>query len=78
MIEKKICLQKRICHKLAPSNDFTIIPPKLKHNAPRKIRSEPGILFNNVNLALLYFLLFLKYSLCALYTIAQLQTTQLA
>ena len=61
-MEKNICLQKRICHKLAPSNDFTIMPPKLKHNAPRKIKNVPGILFKNVNLALLYFLLLLKYS----------------
>ena len=78
MIEKKVCLQKRICHKLAPSKDFTIIPPKLKHSAPSRIKTVPGILFNNVNLSLLYFLLFLKYSLCALYTIVQLQTTRLA
>ena len=56
IIEKKICLQKRICHKFAPSKDFTIIPPKLKHNAPRKINNAPGILFKNVNLFLLCFL----------------------
>ena len=52
MIEKKNCLQKRICQRLAPSNDFTIIPPKLKHKAPRKIKSGPGILFKTVNLVL--------------------------
>ena len=45
---KKNCLQKRICHKLAPSNDFTIKPPKLRHKAPKKIRIEPGILFIQV------------------------------
>ena len=55
-MEKNICLQKRICHKLAPSNDFTIMPPKLKHSAPRKIKNGPGILFKNVNLILLCFL----------------------
>ena len=52
IIEKKVCRQKRICHKLAPSKDFTIIPPKLKHNAPNRIKTEPGILFNIVNLSL--------------------------
>ena len=52
IIEKKICLQKRICHKLAPSKDFTITPPKLKHKAPKITKIEPGILFNIVNLSL--------------------------
>ena len=52
MIEKNICLQKRICHRLAPSKDLTINPPKLKHIAPRITRIVPGILFNNVNLSL--------------------------
>ena len=52
MIEKKVCLQKRICHKLALSKDFTIMPPKLKHSAPSKTKTVPGILFNNVNLSL--------------------------
>tara|TARA_B100001123_G_scaffold200158_1_gene227413 strand:- start:6 stop:419 length:414 start_codon:yes stop_codon:yes gene_type:complete len=52
IIEKKICLQKRICHKLAPSKDFTITPPKLKHIAPSKTKAVPGILFNSVNLSL--------------------------
>ena len=51
-IEKKVCLQKRICHKFAPSKDLTIIPPKLKHNAPSKTKTVPGALFNNVNLSL--------------------------
>ena len=49
IIEKKVCLQKRICHKLAPSKDFTITPPKLKHKAPNKTKTVPGILFNSVN-----------------------------
>ena len=49
---KKNCLQKRICHRLAPSNDFTIIPPKLRHMAPKNTKIEPGILFRNVNLSL--------------------------
>ena len=52
IIEKKVCLQKRICHKLAPSKDFTIMPPKLKHSAPSRIKTVPGILFNSVNLSL--------------------------
>jgi len=52
IIEKKVCLQKRICHKLAPSKDFTIMPPKLKHSAPSKTKTVPGILFNSVNLSL--------------------------
>ena len=53
-MEKKNCLQKRICHKLAPSNDFTIGPPKLKHTAPKKTRIGPGIFlldsFYNLNI----------------------------
>ena len=52
MIEKNNCLQKRICHKLAPSKDFTITPPKLRHNAPSKTKTVPGTLFNSVNLSL--------------------------
>ena len=52
IIEKKVCLQKRICHKLAPSKDFTIMPPKLKHSAPSKTKIVPGTLFNIVNLSL--------------------------
>ena len=51
-IEKKVCLQNSICHKFAPSKDFTITPPKLKHRAPSKTKIAPGILFNNVNLSL--------------------------
>ena len=42
---KKNCLQNRICHKLAPSNDFTIIPPKLKLKAPKITSNEPECLF---------------------------------
>ena len=41
--EKKTDLQNKICHKVAPSNDFTISPPKLKLNAPMKINIGPGI-----------------------------------
>ena len=52
IIEKKVCLQKRICHKFAPSKDFTIIPPKLRHNAPNRTKTVPGILLNSVNLSL--------------------------
>ena len=52
IIIKKNCLQKRICHKFAPSKDFTIIPPKLKHIAPKRTKIGPGILFNNINLSL--------------------------
>ena len=50
--EKKICHQKRICHRLAPSKDFTIMPPKLRHRAPIRTKTVPGILFNNINLSL--------------------------
>ena len=35
-------LQNKICHSVAPSNDFTIKPPKLKLKAPKKINSGPG------------------------------------
>ena len=47
MIAKNICLQKRICHRLAPSKDFTIKPPKLKQKAPKKTNNGPGIILNN-------------------------------
>ena len=42
VIIKKTCLQNSICHKVDPSNDFTIKPPKLRQNAPRKINNGPG------------------------------------
>ena len=54
---KKICLQKRICHKLASSKDLTINPPKLRQNAPIKTRIGPGIKFNcfiALNMVLIY------------------------
>ena len=41
--EKNKDLQNNICHKVAPSNDFTISPPKLKLSAPIKINIGPGI-----------------------------------
>ena len=37
-------LQNNICHKVDPSNDLTIIPPKLKLQAPKKTNKGPGIL----------------------------------
>ena len=40
---KKIDLQNNICHKVEPSNDLTINPPKLRQQAPRKTKSGPGI-----------------------------------
>ena len=55
VMAKKNWRQKSICHSVAPSNDLTIKPPKLKHNAPRKIKNFPGILFKKVNLYALYF-----------------------
>ena len=42
MIEKKICLQKSICQRFAPSKDFTINPPKLRQIAPNKTNNGPG------------------------------------
>ena len=44
-IIKKKDLQKRICQRVEPSKDFTINPPKLKLNAPKKIKKGPGSLF---------------------------------
>ena len=35
-------LQNNICHKFAPSNDFTISPPKLRLKAPKKTNNGPG------------------------------------
>ena len=35
-------LQNNICHKFAPSKDFTISPPKLRLIAPRKTNNGPG------------------------------------
>ena len=43
-ITKKNCLQNNICQRLAPSKDFTIKPPKLKQNAPKKTNKGPGSL----------------------------------
>ena len=40
---KKTCLQNNICQRVAPSNDLTINPPKLKKQAPRKTKKGPGI-----------------------------------
>ena len=42
VIEKNKDLQNNICHKVAPSKDFTISPPKLKLHAPRNTKSGPG------------------------------------
>jgi len=43
-IMKKKDLQNNICHNVDPSNDLTIIPPKLKLQAPKKTNKGPGIL----------------------------------
>ena len=40
--EKNKDLQNNICHNVAPSNDLTINPPKLKLKAPKKINNGPG------------------------------------
>ena len=50
---KKNCLQNSICHKVAPSNDLTIKPPKLKQNAPKKTNKGPG----NFEIKLIEFLI---------------------
>ena len=42
--EKNKDLQNNICHKVAPSKDFTISPPKLKLQAPRNTNKGPGSL----------------------------------
>ena len=44
-IEKNTDLQNKICHRLAPSNDLTISPPKLNVHAPKKTKNGPGTLF---------------------------------
>ena len=50
---KNNCLQNSICHRVAPSKDLTIKPPKLNKNAPRKTSKAPGNFEIN-------FILFLK------------------
>ena len=40
--EKNKDLQNKICHKVAPSKDLTINPPKLRLKAPKKIKNGPG------------------------------------
>ena len=40
--EKNSDLQNKICHRVAPSKDLTINPPKLKLNAPKNINNGPG------------------------------------
>ena len=47
MIVKKVCRQKRICHKLVLSKDLTIKPPKLKQKAPKKTSNGPGAFLIN-------------------------------
>ena len=42
--EKNKDLQNNICHRVAPSKDFTISPPKLKLQAPRNTNKGPGSL----------------------------------
>ena len=39
---KNNCLQNSICHRVAPSKDLTIKPPKLKKKAPKKTNKGPG------------------------------------
>ena len=39
--EKNKDLQNKICHKVAPSKDLTIRPPKLRLKAPKKINNGP-------------------------------------
>ena len=41
-MEKKNDRQNNICHKVAPSKDLTINPPKLKLTAPKKTKKGPG------------------------------------
>ena len=52
--EKNKDLQNNICHKEAPSKDFTISPPKLKLRAPKKTRKGPGnfVIFSILNFKL--------------------------
>ena len=40
--EKNNDLQNKICHRVAPSKDFTIRPPKLKLHAPKNTNKGPG------------------------------------
>ena len=47
IIVKKVCRQKRICHKLVLSKDLTIKPPKLKQKAPKKTSNGPGAFLIN-------------------------------
>ncbi len=42
MIRKKTVLQNKICQRVAPSNDLTIKPPKLRLQAPRNTNKGPG------------------------------------
>ena len=42
IIIKNNDLQNKICQSVAPSNDFTISPPKLKLHAPKNTKNGPG------------------------------------
>ena len=42
---KKTDLQNNICHRVEPSKDLTINPPKLRLTAPKKTKSGPGRFF---------------------------------
>ena len=46
VIEKKTDRQNNICHKVAPSKDLTIKPPKLRLTAPRNTKKGPGKFLN--------------------------------
>ena len=62
--EKNILLQNKICHNVAPSNDLTIKPPKLKLQAPIKINSGPGkFLIRFIYVFICFFIICLKYIL---------------
>ena len=61
---KKTCLQNNICQRVAPSNDLTINPPKLRQNAPKKISIGPGIFIKKFIIFDLKCFLFQDYITC--------------
>ena len=41
-------LQNKICQRVAPSNDLTISPPKLRVQAPKNTKNGPGIFLKKI------------------------------
>ena len=57
-------LQNKICQRVAPSNDLTISPPKLRVQAPKNTKNGPGIFLKKIILFGAKYFLFPFYIDC--------------